>query len=52
VLKSQTALEDLKAEVDVNSSWKTFKENITILAKESIGCYEMMEHKQWLDEAS
>jgi hypothetical protein len=37
-------LEDLEAEVDGNSSWKTFRENIKILAKESLGCYEMMEH--------
>jgi hypothetical protein len=30
------ALEDLDAEVEINSAWETIRENIKILAKESI----------------
>jgi hypothetical protein len=31
------ALEDLDTEVEINSAWETIRENIKILAKESLG---------------
>jgi hypothetical protein len=34
------ALEDLDAEVDINNDWEMIRENIKILAKESLGQYE------------
>jgi hypothetical protein len=44
------ALEDLDAEVDINSTWETIIENIKISAKESLGYYELKKHKPWFDE--
>jgi hypothetical protein len=44
------ALEDLDAEVEINTIWETIRENITILAKESQGYYELKQHKPWFDE--
>jgi 50S ribosomal subunit-associated GTPase HflX len=35
------ALEDLDAEVEINSAWKTIRENIIISAKESLGNFEL-----------
>jgi hypothetical protein len=32
-------LEDLDAEVEIDSAWETIRENIKILAKESLGYY-------------
>jgi hypothetical protein len=43
-------LEDLDAEVEVNSAWETIRENITISAKESLGYFELKKHKPWFDE--
>jgi hypothetical protein len=36
--------------VDINSAWKTIRENIKISAKESLGYYEIRKHKEWFDE--
>jgi hypothetical protein len=44
------ALEDLDAEVEINSAWKTVRENIKISAKESEGCFEVKKHGPWFDE--
>jgi hypothetical protein len=33
-------LEDLDAEVEINSAWEMIRENMTISAKESLGYYE------------
>jgi hypothetical protein len=33
------ALEDLDAEVDINSAWETIRENIKISPKESLGYF-------------
>jgi hypothetical protein len=41
VLKSQIALENLDAEVDISRAWETMRENIEIAAKESLGYYEI-----------
>jgi hypothetical protein len=44
------ALEDLDAEVEINSAWKMIRENINISAKESLGYFELKKHKPWFDE--
>jgi hypothetical protein len=45
------ALEDLDAEVEINSAWETIRENINISANESIGYFELKKHhKPWCDE--
>jgi hypothetical protein len=44
------ALEDLDAEVEINTIWETIRENINILAKESLGYYKLKQHKIWFDE--
>jgi hypothetical protein len=44
------ALENLNAEVDINKTWETIKENIKISAKESLGYYELKEHTLWFEE--
>jgi hypothetical protein len=43
-------LENLHDEVDINTAWKTIRENIKISAKGAIGCYELKKHKPWFDE--
>jgi hypothetical protein len=44
------ALEDLDTEVEINSAWETIRENIKISAKESLGYFELKNHKPWFDE--
>jgi hypothetical protein len=44
------ALEDLDAEVEINSAWETIRENIQISAKESLGYFELKKYKQWFGE--
>jgi hypothetical protein len=44
------ALEDFDTEVEINSAWKTIRENIKISAKESLGYFELKKHKPWFDE--
>jgi hypothetical protein len=41
------ALEDLDAEVEINSAWETIRENIKISAKESLGYFELKKHKPY-----
>jgi hypothetical protein len=38
------ALENLDAEVEINSAWKMIRENIKISAKESLGYCELKKH--------
>jgi hypothetical protein len=45
-----TALEDLDAEVDINSVWETIREDIKISAKQNLGYYELKKHKPWFDK--
>jgi hypothetical protein len=40
------ALEDLDTEVEINTIWETIRENTKISAKQSIGYYELKQHKQ------
>jgi hypothetical protein len=44
------ALEDLDTEVEINSAWETIRENMKISAKESLGYFELEEHKTCFDE--
>jgi hypothetical protein len=37
-------LEDLDAEVEINSAWEMIRENIKISAKESLGYFELKKH--------
>jgi hypothetical protein len=43
-------LEDLDADVAINSAWGTIRENVKTSAKESLIYYELMKHKPWFDE--
>jgi hypothetical protein len=44
------ALEDLDTEVEINSAWETIRENIKIIAKASLGYFELNKHDPWFDE--
>jgi hypothetical protein len=44
------ALEDLDAEVEINSAWETIRENIKMSAKESLGGFELKKLKPSFDE--
>jgi dsDNA-specific endonuclease/ATPase MutS2 len=43
-------LENVRDNEDINSDWKSVKENIKTSAKESLGLHEMEQHNPWLDE--
>jgi hypothetical protein len=43
-------LENSDAEVDINAAWETIIENIKFSATESLGYYELKQHKPRLDE--
>jgi CRISPR/Cas system-associated protein Csx1 len=43
-------LEDLDAEVEINSASETIRENIKISAEESVGYFEPKKHRPWFDE--
>jgi hypothetical protein len=49
ILNRFASLEDLDAEVEINSAWETIRENIKISAKESLGYFELKKHKPWFD---
>jgi len=44
------ALENLKDDEDVNRTWENIKENIQILAKQSLVLHELKQNKPWFDE--
>jgi hypothetical protein len=44
------ALEDLDTEGEINTICETIRGNIKISAKESLGYYELKQHKPWFDE--
>jgi 50S ribosomal subunit-associated GTPase HflX len=51
VLNRITVLEDLDTEgCKINSVWETIRENVKISAKESLGYFELENHKPWFDE--
>jgi hypothetical protein len=39
------ALEDLDAEVEINSAWETIRENIKVLTRESLSDFELKKQK-------
>jgi hypothetical protein len=43
-------LEDLDAEVEINSAWETIRENKKISAKESLSYFELKKHKPCFDK--
>jgi 50S ribosomal subunit-associated GTPase HflX len=44
------ALEDLYAEVEINSAWETIRENIKISAREGLSYIELKKHRPRFDE--
>jgi hypothetical protein len=45
------ALENLDDnDVDISKTWKSFRENLKASATESMGYYDMKQHKSWFDE--
>jgi hypothetical protein len=44
------ALEDLDAEIEINTLWETTRENIKISGKESLDYYKLKQYKPWFDE--
>jgi hypothetical protein len=44
------ALENLDVDVDINRAWENIRDNTNISAKESLGHYELKQHKLWFDE--
>jgi hypothetical protein len=44
------ALEGLDAEVEINTAWGTIREKLTMSAKESLGYYELKQHKLLFDK--
>jgi hypothetical protein len=43
-------MEDLYAEVEINSAWEIIREIIKISAKVGLGYSELKKHKPWFDE--
>jgi hypothetical protein len=50
ISKMFAALKKLDDDVDINTDWETIRENIKISSKESLGYYELKQHKPWFDE--
>jgi hypothetical protein len=44
------AFENLSDSEDINRAWENMKEDIKTSSKESLGLYELKQHKPWLDE--
>jgi hypothetical protein len=42
------ALEDVEAEVEINSAWEKIRENITISAEKTVAYYELRKHNHGL----
>jgi len=43
-------LENLRDSEDINTAWENIQENVKTSAKETLGLYEMKQHKPWFDE--
>jgi hypothetical protein len=50
VTNKSAALENLEVNGDINTAWITIRQNIKILAKESLSYCESKYHKPWFDE--
>ena len=46
------SLENLNYSKDINRDWENIKENIKSSAKDSLGLYELKQHRPWFDEGS
>jgi DNA repair ATPase RecN len=44
------ALENFDDNVDMNRAWENITENIKTSTKESLGHYELQQHKPWFDD--
>ena len=44
------ALESLNDSEDVNKAWEIIEEDIKTSATDSLGLYELKQHKSWFDE--
>ena len=44
------AWENLSDREGIKRAWENTKENIKISSKESLGLYELKQHKSWFDE--
>jgi hypothetical protein len=44
------ALENFDGNVDMNRAWENIRESIKTSAKESLGHYELHQHKPWFDD--
>jgi len=44
------ALENLSDSKNINRAWQTIQEKIKISTKDSLGLYELKQHKSWSDE--
>jgi hypothetical protein len=49
ITKRFAALENFDDNVDMNSAWENIRENINISAKESLGHYDLQQHKPCFD---
>jgi hypothetical protein len=43
-------LENFDVNVDMNRAWENIRGNIKTSAKESLGHYELQQHKPWFDD--
>ena len=43
-------MENLSNDKDINRVWENIKENTKTSAKQSLGLYELKQHKPWFDE--
>jgi hypothetical protein len=50
VLNRFAALKDLDTEVAINRDWEMIREKPKISVKESLGYFELKDHKKWFDE--
>jgi hypothetical protein len=52
IINRFAALENFDVYVDTSRPWENIRENIRTSAKESLGHYELQQHKPWFDERS
>ena len=43
-------MKNLSDSEDINRAWENIKENIKTSVEESLGLYELKQHKPWFDE--
>jgi hypothetical protein len=50
ITNSSAALDHFCDSENINRAWENIKENIKISVTQSLGLYELKQHKPWLDE--